>query len=505
MADIDYEEQERKEVVTSIRNIAKVQGQRVTSREIASSINAIAKTVVQRVNQMSLETTKGFLPIQSQLRDVQQLLQSSRTDDQERAFELIDRMQERLGVDLSKYSKDIGDAVKKLYDMNQQRKEDKAQAQQIHTQKVEELKQEREILRERGINTYINEENYKLELRTKEQEKQERLEIISKEKELKQRERQLSIEAKDIQRAETIDLDRQERFLAEQENLTKDQLELQDRKEAAGMGPNERAQGFLSQTFGAAFGEMKNFGMELKQIGKSVKDTFADIPDLIGNFAKGVGTLITRFKLIAVAMIPAILGFLALAAPFIAIAVAIGLLLYNLDKIINWFKNSALGRLLGLDDGAKEREEKDKQEGTGKYQSLDEGTYDVMDGQDTGNMSTRSPKDPIAPFYDKNSGQIIQPDNPNYDEIRRKAFPDLYKIQPMSGKTGTLDEMKKNQGDISPDKIGPLPTEDYAKAPTNNVIAPNNNVITTNTTNQSMGIIPQNIDNTFLNLNKVLV
>lgn len=499
----DYEIEQRKETVKQIRDIAKVQGQRVTSKEIASSINSIAKTVVQRVNQMSLETTKGFLPIQSQLRQVQDLLQSSRTDDQDRAFELIDRMQERLGVDLSKYSKDIGDAVKKLYDMNSQRKQDQQQAKQIHTQKVEELKQEREILRERGINTYINEENYRLELKTKEQEKQERLEIISKEKELNTRERQLKTELKDIQSAESIDLDRQERFIADQENLTKDQLELQDRKEAAGMGRDERAQGFLSETFGSAFMQIKNFGLELKQIGTSIKDVFADIPDLIGNFAKGVGTLITRFKLIAVAMIPAILGFLALAAPFIAVAVAVGLLLANLDKIINWFKNSALGRLLGLDKTAEERDRESLEKGTGKYSPMDEGTMDAIDTQNP-NMSDRSSNDPIAPFYDKNSGQIIQPDNPNYNEIRERAFPDL-KITPMRSQTKNLDEMKNNQGVITSDSLGPIPTEDYAKSPTNNVIAPNNNVITTNTTNQSMGIIPNNIDNTFLNLNKVLV
>ena len=235
--DLQQEQAERQEVVSSIRSIAKVQGQRVSSKEIASSINAIAKTVVQRVNQMSLETTKGFLPIQSQLKQVQDLLQSSQTDDQERAFELIDRMQERLGVDLSKYSKEIGDSVKKLYEMNQNRKEDKAQAQQIHTQKVEELKQEQTILRERGINTVVNEENYKLELRTKEQEKQETRLIIQEEKRLARQEKDLKREARDIQRADVIDTDRQEKFLNDQKQLTQDQLTLQDRKEEMGMKP----------------------------------------------------------------------------------------------------------------------------------------------------------------------------------------------------------------------------------------------------------------------------
>jgi len=499
----EYEIKEKAQTIGQIKRIADVQGKAATSTEIASAINSISQTVVQRVNQMSLETTKSFLPITSQLRQVQDLLQSNKTDDQDRAFELIDRMQERLGLDLSKYSKNIGDAVKKLYDMNSQRKQDQQQAKQIHTEKIEELKQEREILRERGINTYVNEENYRLELKTKQQEKQERIEIIQKEKELQQREKDLKFEAKQIQSAESIDLDRQERFLADQENLTKDQLELQDRKEAAGMKPDERAQGYLSQTFGAAFGEIKNFGMELKQIGKSVKDTFGAIPDLIGNFAKGIGTLITRFKTIALAMLPAIFGFLVLAAPFIAIGVAIGVLLYNLKAIINWFRESALGKLLGLDKNSKKREEEDKQKGTGKYQSLDEGTYDVMGGMDGQNNEGPTPSEKIenqtlarnkfkqdeaytvSPFTDEAERNIILPDSRVKTPAEKRA------------------DMRA-RGEIPRGDLGPL-SDAPGKTSTNNVIAPSNNVITTNTTNQSMGLMTNNFDPTFLNLNKVSV
>ena len=36
-------------------------------------------------------------------------------------------------------------------------------------------------------------------------------------------------------------------------------------------------------------------------------------------------------------------------------------------------------------------------------------------------MQSKDPNRPIA-FYDRVSGEIIQPDNPNYDSIKQKQF-----------------------------------------------------------------------------------
>jgi hypothetical protein len=52
----------------------------------------------------------------------------------------------------------------------------------VHEEKVSELVKERDILRERGINTYVDEKNMKLEIRTFEQEKLEKQSILKQEK-----------------------------------------------------------------------------------------------------------------------------------------------------------------------------------------------------------------------------------------------------------------------------------------------------------------------------------
>ena len=493
-------EQRKSESISQIKALSESAGKPVGSKEIAMVLKSLSNTIVGRVNQLSLETTKQFLPITSSIQQVNDLMKSSKEEDQEKAFELIDKLQSRLGIDLGKYSKEIGTAVEKLYTMNTQRKEDKADAKRIHTEKVEQLKSEREILRERGINTVINEKEYKLEIRTKQQERQELKEIKAQEREQQSRQKDLQFEAKQIQKADEVDANRAERFIADQENLTKDQLKLEDRKEAAGIQPGERAQGFLSQTFGSAGGELKNFAGELKQIGKSLTDTFKDLPDLLAGFTKGIGTALKSFKGLVLAMLPVILSFLVMAAPFIAIGIAIGVLLYNLKAIINWFRESALGKLLGLDKGSKEREETDKKEGTGKYQSL-EGEMDFGDvtpqSYEKDSTSVRPKERPRSntinsPFTDEAERNIIIPDG--------KVLPGN-EYDPANKRAAMIARGQIPRGELSKMSTD-LATAQNKGANTNNVIAPSNNIINTNTTNQSMGLVTNNIDPTFLNLNR---
>ena len=174
--------------VANIKSIATTQGGApLTTKNIASVIGQVATTVTNRINQMAVNTTKQFLPIDSQIKQVNDLLSSNYEGDIDKGFELIDRLQSRLGVDLGKYSKEIGDSVQKLYDMNRQRKEDKAEAERIRVEKTQELTKERDILRERGINTYVNEKTLKLEIKSK---KEERIEL----KRIQEEERKYSLE-----------------------------------------------------------------------------------------------------------------------------------------------------------------------------------------------------------------------------------------------------------------------------------------------------------------------
>jgi sigma54-dependent transcription regulator len=181
------EKQFKRQTVSTIKRISTEQGGKpLTTANIASALSSIATTVTNRINQMAVNTTKQFLPIDSQLKQINDLIASNTEGDIDKGFEMIDRLQSRLGIDLGKYSKEIGDAVQKLYDMNRQRKEDRAEAKRIQVEKTEELTRERDILRERGINTYVNEKTLKLEIKSKKEERLELKRLQDEEKKLKQ-------------------------------------------------------------------------------------------------------------------------------------------------------------------------------------------------------------------------------------------------------------------------------------------------------------------------------
>ena len=124
--------------------------------------------------------------------------------------------------------------------------------------------------------------------------------------------------------------------------------------------------------------------------------------------------------------------------------------------IVDWFRNSAVGKFFGLDDGAQEREEKAAMEGTGKFQSIEgEGAVDISNDAE---LSGRDSKDPIAPFYDNQSGEIIQPDNPNYFEIKKRnvntseqMLGDDGKIIPMVNEPKSLLAERQVTGNVMAD------------------------------------------------------
>jgi len=335
------------EVTQAIKQVAESQKQNISSQQIVELGKSILQAVTGKVTNLTQATVKEFLPIESELKKVAELLQSNKEEDNEQAFKTIDTLQNKLGIDLKSFSKDLGDGIDKLFEMAEKKKNEKEERKKIHEEKVSELTKERDILRERGINTYVDEKNMKLEIRTFEQEKLEKKSILKQEKELQFREKELAKELKLAKKGKDIDLDRQERIIADQENLTKDQKILSERKEKAGMKPDEKVQGPLSQTVGAAIDQFKLFGQELGQMGKGIKQSLGGLISGFKDLGKGVLTQAKNFGMLAMATIGVIIEFFILALPVIAVIAGIIALVaavsWAADKLSNlnpknWFK-----------------------------------------------------------------------------------------------------------------------------------------------------------------------
>ena len=74
--------------VSNIKKIAVTQGGApLTTKNIASVIGQVATTVTNRINQMAVTTTKHFLHIDSQIKQVNDLLSSNYEGDIDKGFE----------------------------------------------------------------------------------------------------------------------------------------------------------------------------------------------------------------------------------------------------------------------------------------------------------------------------------------------------------------------------------------------------------------------------------
>ena len=490
---IDERLRDKAKSVSQIKSIATTQGGTpLTTQNIASVLSNIATTVTNRINQMSVNTTKQFLPIDSQLKQVNDLLSSNYEGDIDKGFELIDKLQSRLGVDLSKYSKEIGDAVQKLYDMNRQRKEDKAEAKRLQEEKTIELTRERDILRERGINTYVNAKEGKLEIKSKREERLELKRIQEEERILQKEKKDLAKELKELKKADTIDKEDQEKMLLRQENLSKKEELLQRDKERAGLKPQERVSGPLDQTVGEAFRQIKSFGKEITQLGGDLFKGFGKLAGIVGKVA---------------------MGFFALLLPlikFVLIAIGIGVVIYTLYKVIksviDFFANifDSISKiwpfsLLKSDDK--------------KNEEIGDPNKTAVPGQE----------DKQSPQYETDiqkrtgQGQMVNRNEIDGETVAdRKAFDtgrdsDAMKILPITAEGGedrrSINQMTRN---LRSQNLNQMSVENQALSeskPTNNtVVAPNISNSSVNASNtQAMTMEPTNFDRSFINLNTVPV
>jgi hypothetical protein len=490
---VDERLRDKAKSVANIKSIATTQGGApLTTKNIASVIGQVATTVTNRINQMAVNTTKQFLPIDSQIKQVNDLLSSNYEGDIDKGFELIDRLQSRLGVDLGKYSKEIGDSVQKLYDMNRQRKEDKAEAERIRVEKTQELTKERDILRERGINTYVNEKTLKLEIKSKKEEKIELKRLQEEERKLKKEEKDLAKELKELKKGDTIDKDKQEEILLKQENLSEKNKLLERDKDKANIKPGQRVSGPLDQTVGEAFRQIKGFGKEIGQLGGDLFKGFGKLAGMVGRVA---------------------MGFLALLKPlipFILIAVMIGVVIYALYKaikaVIDFFADifEGISKIwpfsLLKDDDSKNEDISDPNKtavpGQGDKQSPQYET-DIQKRTGQGQMVNRNEVDGET----AKDGMTFEPGRDS----------DAMKILPINAEGGedrrSISQMTKN---VRSQNLNQMSVDNQAlneSKPTNNtVVAPNISNSSVNASNtQVSSMEPTNFDRSFINLNTVAI
>jgi len=279
------------EVTQAIKQVAESQKQSIGTKEIVDLGQSMLKAVSGEINNITQATFKEFLPIESELKNIINLLKSNSDEDKDKGMDRIEAIKS-IGIDIKSFSKDLSSSIDRLSDLYNKNKIDKAQ-------KKEELIKERDILRERGINTYVDEKNQTLEIKTFEQERIEKLQIIEEEKRLQSVEKQLNREIKQAKSTEFINNTTRDKLIEKEKKLTEDQKKLLDKKEKAGMtSGKDMEQGPFAQTIGAAYNQFRLMGKEIFGFGKSImglgKSAFGFIGN-IGSSFKGLSTSLSSF------------------------------------------------------------------------------------------------------------------------------------------------------------------------------------------------------------------
>ena len=398
---------------------------------VEKEITALGKVIFEKATVGLKSATQAVVSnVPQMIQELTQEIESGSIQNFNSAINKLNILIDKLGINLRSYDTKLADAVDKFRG------------------KQEKLQQDLARLREEGIKAEINERGTGIKFLT-------RQEIVQREKEYKERERIIADEQqKRLDLVKTIENTNR----SDKENIRArkdlkqsiiDEQKLRDK--------NAKEEEVLRNQTADTGADMGGFSKlaELKEAFMVIPDTITEVAGGFKEFGKTVFGGVAKFftdgpmKSIKNAFVGIANIFksarILIALKVLAVIAAFQFIAENVDKvkdkilmvfegvknafqgikdflidIVDWFRNSAVGKFFGLDDEAEEREQKAAMEGTGKFQTLEgEGEIDISNNAE---LSKRDTKDPIAPFYDKESKQIIQPDNPNYFEIKKRNF-----------------------------------------------------------------------------------
>lgn len=330
---------------------------------IATSLTAVAeKTVVSSIGSVIPNITK-------ELQDISDTFAMGSDRNYDDALDRLEKIVDKTGINLYDYSQKLGASFDKLKQAYEKRKE-----------AVAELETEREILKEKNIYSKIVDGQFtkekELRVLTNKELQIERNNLKSDEKNLEKQEKIFLKQRESFLKRDTLtesqnnyikERDKQLRFERENIEKRKTQLLPADGKSSGGgiggflrgeSGPEilRPVMGTFTQTLMAPVDAFKSLADQTKMVGRS----------FLG-LGKGLGNITKLFGALRIGMLP-------MVAAFIGITLAILGVIALFSKLKNIWPFSMFGN-------QEEKEKKDREQGTGKYQSLDEGTYDAIDEQ----------------------------------------------------------------------------------------------------------------------------
>ena len=473
-------EKQKSEFLQSLKEIG---GEKLSQTQIAESLSSLEKTIAQSIDLSVKASVAAIAPdINKDILQVGELLKSMEDKDKEKALDIIEDLQKKLGIDLRNFSSTLSNSIDKLGSIMEKRKAEREK-------REVELETEQEILKEKGIYTKIVDNQItkerELKILTNNETKKEFKRIREEEIRIIEDKKRLDKEQKQLQKGETIQskdnkrlIDLRNEIIKREEKLNKDKtsLSFNERKPTGIRGGLQATGEFLKGERGPELlrGPMMTFTQTLMapiEAFKQLSSTIKGVGQVFGGLLKGARLLTMGF-----------FGLLIPMLPYIAAAAGLAAVIYGLYKAFKF-----VAKIFGF-GGDEKKDLKGTEEGQ-PATDMATGEYDA----------TKS--NLVAQQVEGTTGQAA--------EISTE-MPSEERIRPSTDRpTGDMFTMKRR----APTAISPLEeftdlSKDYAMAKetttkppiTFNNVQPMNN-ITSSSNETIMPITPMNDDPTFMNLN----
>jgi hypothetical protein len=467
-------------LLTQLKGASEKSGGKLTSEAALNLMRTIGSTVSTLTQDAEKAVIKSMGSVEVNLKQTLDLLASPNEEAQDEALDRIESLQKAFGTDFDRIVEAMGANTKDLIAARQFTREDNKKKDELQDRIVQERIQVRDELRERGINTILDKKTNTLKVQTLQQEKETKQQIFKDEEKLIQQTKENNRVIKELRSKEAFDEGDEQKILNIKNKEEATRKDLEQRKEQANIKPDEKFDGFFSQTYGAAIDSAKNTFGELQNGIKSVVKGFKNLPGAIGGFAKGIGR--------------AALSVGVFAAKGLLIGLVIGAVIYGLYKLYQAFQKAKnfVSNLFSF----KKKEEKDAADGTGKFASLSE-TGQPAAGGDTNtvnnNQKSITSTSTTGGSLTNNTAAENEATDANKQAALGEAFQQKFpNIKPLTRQPMNVNKMSADMAAEKESKPGNIIS---APSSSNNVVS--------NTVNQSMSMIPSNPDRSFINLNTV--
>ena len=459
------------------------------SETLTKSLRNITQTIVQKVQTTVVTATKAIVPsIENELYKIGELLKTNREDDDQKALDIIDTLQQKFGVNLKNFSKELNESISKLEKALEEKKQKRAEEKQIREEKISQLETERVLLQQNNINTYVDKENLQLKIRTLKEEKQEKISIREQERQLERRKEQFIKEEQRLLRQSTLSDDDNKKILNRRQLIIKAEEKLQQRKDLVGVKPGQTnyAGGPISETLRGAKDQMlqglqapKELFVYFKSMGKEIGGLTSSLGNLTKKGLAGLGRGLSAFgsglqKGVMTLGRFVIAGLMA-SAKYILIGLAIVGVIMLITKLIDWVK-SKFSWLFGDDKKKLTKDDKDA-----KIPDKSKMDKETLSGNEDhliepkGKETLSGNEDHLIKPYDKEK-RIKPPRQADY-------MPDDRFIPMSADERNNITKLSKERDMAKKEK----------ETANNMVIAPTNNVSTQNQ-NSSVSF-PMEVDN----------